>query len=389
VLRSTCAGVSASSLVDTGATANFASQDLADKCDAQVKLLKRPRSVRLGNNTVQMITHYIDTTTWIGDNKFAITYLVMPKLPTGVDSILSMAWLVAEDLWLHPKTKRIVRHSSDGKSAMRVLASLTVHDTSNKDFVAFEPTSASRNKMRTDTESHDSKPPLGLYALRPDDPGNHDEVVVVTSKNFNLLKSKMETNSLNHEYMDKFISQGKHKSHHAHPPPTENTQSEPAAVDADAEFPQTSNPDHDEDSFILDLRFHPNGSFGITTENGKKMSPKQTSAFLNAVREKTGESVNHIEIVPPESSRNKTQYASQCAFITERISPSEEMDEAFLKADIDQRLSDIHYPDGFRPSMIDATYKPRSEWVAKLKAQEIMRVPAKVRQICAGRVGDG
>ena len=119
VLRSTCAGVSASSLVDTGATANFASQDLADKCDAQVKLLKRPRSVRLGNNTVQMITHYIDTTTWIGDNKFAITYLVMPKLPTGVDSILSMAWLVAEDLWLHPKTKRIVRHSSDGKSASR------------------------------------------------------------------------------------------------------------------------------------------------------------------------------------------------------------------------------------------------------------------------------
>jgi len=191
--------------VDTGATANFTSQSAADKCDAEIKTLKRPRSVRLGNNTVQLITQYIDTITWIGDAKFEISYLVMPQLPTGVDSILSMAWLVAEDLWLHPKSKRIVRQSSDGKTPMSVLASLNVLEAPREDFAPFEAASASRNKIRPNSASHDTKPPLGLYALRPEDPVCMDEVLVITSKNFDLLKSKMESNSLNHDYVEKFI----------------------------------------------------------------------------------------------------------------------------------------------------------------------------------------
>ena len=111
IIRSTCEGNLLKTLLDTGATTNFIATHVIDNNPALKEKVERisgpPSSVRLGNNSVQLVRHQLKVNVWIGNQSFNLSFLVMP-LPHGIDTILGMSFFNRYDVWLHPKGKRIL-----------------------------------------------------------------------------------------------------------------------------------------------------------------------------------------------------------------------------------------------------------------------------------------
>ena len=103
VLREVLTWRPARLLIDTGVTTSYVSSQFVNDFE-QLTTLRTdtaPISVRLGNNTVQIVKEQTTTDIWIGKESYTTTFLIMP-LPSGVGAILGMDWLSAHDKWLHP-----------------------------------------------------------------------------------------------------------------------------------------------------------------------------------------------------------------------------------------------------------------------------------------------
>ena len=109
-IRTTCEGKLLRTLLDTGATANFMSEKYINEMpelNSHIVTNIDPISVRLGNNSVQLVRKRVNVDTWIGNKPFRVSYLVMP-LPAGIDSILGMSFFNEFQVWLNLVNKRIV-----------------------------------------------------------------------------------------------------------------------------------------------------------------------------------------------------------------------------------------------------------------------------------------
>ena len=172
VLRAVLTGSLARTLIDTGATASYVSTQFVNTSEqlTAIRTDIAPISVRLDNITVQIVKEQITTTMWIGEESYETTFLVMP-LPSGVDAILGMNWLNANDIWLHPASKRMLVPGKPGTkgphNALHTLANLCsagaddshlvreahLHDVATKKFLLGEHDQPS---------SHDKRQPVPL-----------------------------------------------------------------------------------------------------------------------------------------------------------------------------------------------------------------------------------
>jgi len=95
-------------LVDTGATTEYIDEKFAREIGVDVTTCS-PRSVRLGNNTISVIDKKVNTTLRCGnDFSAAVSFYVMRQLPVGIDALIGMRFLNMHNIWLHPKTKRML-----------------------------------------------------------------------------------------------------------------------------------------------------------------------------------------------------------------------------------------------------------------------------------------
>eukprot|EP01050_Picozoa_sp_SAG11_P029479 SAG11_NODE_8319_length_1029_cov_2.296774_2_plen_168_part_01 len=100
----TLAGETISVMPDSGATISFLSRALAKRLD--LKILKSEKiQVRIGDNSVHITDEYVQEDLFLGDDiKFSVRFQLM-DIPG--DLILGMDFMVENDVWLHPASKRM------------------------------------------------------------------------------------------------------------------------------------------------------------------------------------------------------------------------------------------------------------------------------------------
>ena len=93
IVHSVINGQKVNLLVDTGATTEYIDEKFARRIGVDVDKC-RPRSVRLGNNTISIIDKKVDTTLRCGDDfSTKVTFYVMKALPVGIDALVGMRYL--------------------------------------------------------------------------------------------------------------------------------------------------------------------------------------------------------------------------------------------------------------------------------------------------------
>ena len=115
-------------LIDTGATISFVS--LKYLIQHKFKTLKsaQPTAVRLGNGNIHTCTEHIDLDVTVEGHDCTIKCLVMP-LPPGIDCILGMDWLNDNNVWLNPKTHRILFNADFASQNCTIIKPYHVLDT--------------------------------------------------------------------------------------------------------------------------------------------------------------------------------------------------------------------------------------------------------------------
>ena len=351
-IRTTCDGKLLRTLLDTGATANFMSEayiNATPDLNPHISAIK-PMSVRLGNNSVQIVRKQINVETWIGNKPFRISYLVMP-LPAGIDSILGMGFFNEFKVWLNPSTKQIIVPDRTTHKFI-TLAYCVKHDEDDTHLIrqAHLTDGATQSHMRrpdkVDPSSHDKRnaTPHGLAWISED---KMSEAYNVSDKQMKYLLHLMENNKLNHDTLDKFISSGYTKLH---------------GVDVTEAGPR--------DSSGVEYTARYGGQATVHTllslESQKHVHDNAEAAFL--VEPKTPEPQSRPLYQNPEHSlhmaigKSNTDPPS-----TATTSGTEgQLDTASLP-------TPIQYPEGFSPSLIDATEPEFRDWTQKLMQQKIKK----------------
>jgi hypothetical protein len=95
-------------LVDTGATTEYIDEKFARHTGVHIEKCK-PRSVRLGNNTISIIDKKVQTKLRCGnDFSTEVTFYVMKALPVSIDALVDIRYIDNHNIWLNPKTKRML-----------------------------------------------------------------------------------------------------------------------------------------------------------------------------------------------------------------------------------------------------------------------------------------
>jgi len=115
-------------LVDTGATISFVSLNYLTKHKFKTTPSAAPTAVRLGNGDIHHCTEHVSIDMTVEGHDFNIKCLVMP-LPPGIDSILGMDWMNENNIWLNPKTKRIIFGNEFGSDKNAFINATHILDT--------------------------------------------------------------------------------------------------------------------------------------------------------------------------------------------------------------------------------------------------------------------
>jgi clan AA aspartic protease (TIGR02281 family) len=108
IVHSVINGQKVNLLVDTGATTEYIDDKFARRIGVKVENC-RPRSVRLGNNTISIIDKKVETKLRCGEDfSTKVTFYVMKALPAGIDALVGMRYLNDHNIWLNPKTKHML-----------------------------------------------------------------------------------------------------------------------------------------------------------------------------------------------------------------------------------------------------------------------------------------
>ena len=331
-----------------------------------------------------------------------ITFIIMP-LPSGLDTLLGLDYLNANDLWMHPRTRRLVRLPEADVGQITVLAALTDYtappekDTDEQLFVAKEPTffekhNSSRNKQ--------NKIPLGLYPLQNSKQEPDNELLVVTSANFKLMQKLQQAGKLNNDWIEKFIAQGckiapkqKQETH----APTEDApdhsgqtfpvrrggaQAQQLLRQSRARSTSTPTGQPNEDSFLLNITPVSPETFEIVLNEGtipahntaQWIADQHTSSAAAPVC--CHMSINKLgptQTLPTVDPEQASELQLLAATASQSAAAGQDIQNA-QKAPSHNRVeipAAITYPPNFSAEAIDQTVPHRREWVRQLKNQEL------------------
>ena len=107
IVKVTANGCWCKSLVDTGATISFVSNKYLFQNNIKTTKSTEPTTVRLGNGHIHQCTEHVNLDMTVEGKSCNIKCIVMP-LPPGIDSILGMDWCNENNVWLNPKSHRII-----------------------------------------------------------------------------------------------------------------------------------------------------------------------------------------------------------------------------------------------------------------------------------------
>ena len=180
VVRATLSGESADVLIDTGATMSLISPShakrVSESSNVEIKECD-PLNVLLADSSSVKITRCLETKVCISDHTTECTLFEM-ALPSGYDVLLGMDWLQNNNVWLQPKTKRIIMPTKDQPGGIHVCLS-NVHGM-------LLPIKQTRKP--------NAKRPIGVFALSCGDPEN--EVELCSASEFNRREKLMNKGEL-------------------------------------------------------------------------------------------------------------------------------------------------------------------------------------------------
>ena len=128
IVKVTANGEWCTTLVDTRATISFVSIKYLIQHKIKTTTSASPTAVRLGNGNIHHCTEHITLDMTVEGHDFIIKCLVMP-LPPGIDSILGMDWMNENNVWLNPKTKRIIFGNDFGSHKNAFITPTHILDT--------------------------------------------------------------------------------------------------------------------------------------------------------------------------------------------------------------------------------------------------------------------
>ena len=128
VVKVTANGEWCMSLIDTGATISFVSLKYLIQHKIKTTKSAQPTAVRLGNGNIHTCTEHVDLDVTVEGHDCTTKCLVMP-LPPGIDCILGMDWLNDNNVWLNPKTHRILFNADFNSQSCTIIEPYHVLNT--------------------------------------------------------------------------------------------------------------------------------------------------------------------------------------------------------------------------------------------------------------------
>ena len=129
VLRAVLGGLTATCLIDTGATITLISPErakaMACKGGAKIEDCEKIH-VTIANGMCEVITKKIDSTICINGITTPITLYLM-SLPRQYDMLLGMDWLQSNDVWLNPRRKLLSLVNGDGTRDAKICLCTASH----------------------------------------------------------------------------------------------------------------------------------------------------------------------------------------------------------------------------------------------------------------------
>ncbi len=119
-------GCKARALVDTGASVSFCADHFATTHSLKVVPDEDAGfRVRLGNGSTEPVKQRVqDVKVTLKDVSHVQDVYLLP-LPTGIDYVIGMDFLTANDVWIHPASKKVLQLSGDTFRPLGNLISLT------------------------------------------------------------------------------------------------------------------------------------------------------------------------------------------------------------------------------------------------------------------------
>ena len=208
IVHSVINGQKVNLLVDTGATTEYIDEKFARRIGVDVDKC-RPRSVRLGNNTISIIDKKVDTTLRCGEDfSTKVTFYVMKALPVGIDALVGMRYLNDHNIWLNPKTKRMLILGQN-QSQLHVAAIAPLNqpraapggEEPSVQHRDDRPPGSARPKEHTPSAHPTAPPPpqLGLHTMQSSDADAEimdNDILNVSGKTFKHLLNLMQRNAL-------------------------------------------------------------------------------------------------------------------------------------------------------------------------------------------------
>ena len=185
VVRATLGGDHVDTLIDTGATMTLIKPEIAQRmCAAKQVTIENCDniSVQLADSSLCVINQYIIARLCISDITTECKLFLM-SLPPGYDVLLGMDWLQDNDVWLHPKRKRLVLTSRGQPNGAHVC--LTCPEGSI--LPVMTPRAAGEKRLH------------GVFSLRASATENNNEVEIVTAREFTRREKLLRRGELSWE----------------------------------------------------------------------------------------------------------------------------------------------------------------------------------------------
>eukprot|EP01052_Picozoa_sp_SAG31_P020176 SAG31_NODE_1506_length_8076_cov_13.880657_2_plen_400_part_00 len=344
-------------LLDTGATVNFVSEDIVNNdTKFQNKLCTVPStSVRLGNDTVQVVSTEIKSVdTWIGNTSFKVDYLVMP-LPKTLDAILGMDFFIEHDIWLHPATKRLVRLPDKVGSTLEILSFMAEdnEDDGHLQRQALLLDKATRKSTlkpeSTQPSSHDKRNPVP-HGMAWKSKDGMSEAYKIPTKIMDHLLYLMDENKINNAVLDSVL-----------------THKKLGRLNLKDDFSK----DLSGQEFIR--TWHGGTHSLLVMEAAYLARTDANSAFLVEPKSSTPTS-RPLHRIPTAAWDSKVSFLNMdAALYAARV--SDDLEDGLMRTASkgENRKFNISYPDEFHPKKIDATIPCQTDWVDKLVTQKLKR----------------